>query len=296
MSVNAPDLVGRLYSSNVELLLQQKGSRLRGKVTEGSYKGSQASVVDQVGSISAQQVISRFSAIGRVDAAFERRWISPTDYDLNQLFDSFDELKIISDPKSVYVMNGANAFGRKIDEGIIEAFFGTALTGTTGATSTSATTDGVQQVAVNEGSAASENLTVAKQRRARRHLMAANLDMSSEQLYQGVNAQAHDRLLQEAQVISLDFNEKPVLKEGMVSRFLGFEYVHTELWAVNGSSQRRLPAWAKSGMHLGLWMQPNTDISQRKDLTSHPWQAYSKMSFGATRLEGEKIIEVICAE
>ena len=98
------------------------------------------------------------------------------------------------------------------------------------------------------------------------------------------------------QVVSTDFNEKPVLVDGKIMRFMGFNFIHTELYGVDGSSFRRLPAWAQSGMHLGIWDDIQTDISQRKDLTSLPWQAYLKMSLGATRIEGEKIIEILADE
>jgi hypothetical protein len=48
-------------------------------------------------------------------------------------------------------------------------------------------------------------------------------------------------------------------------------------------------------MYLGLWNDMEVDISQRKDLSSLPWQAYLKMSAGATRLEEGKIVEIKCA-
>ena len=296
MSQNAPQLFGKEYSSTVMLLLQQRGSRLRKGVMSGTHVGDQASPVDQIGSVSMQQVTSRFGAIGRVDAALSRRWVNPTDFDLPQLFDKFDELKIFSDPKSKYVLNAVYAAGRTMDELIIEAFFGTATTGTTGSGSTSFSADGGITIAVDEGASGNTGLTVAKLRAAKKSLMAAEVDFDNDSLWCGINAEAHDSLLQEMQVVSTDFNEKPVLVDGKIMRFMGFNFIHTELYGVDGSSFRRLPAWAQSGMHLGIWDDIQTDISQRKDLTSLPWQAYLKMSLGATRIEGEKIIEILADE
>ena len=296
MSQNAPQLFGKEYSSTVMLLLQQRGSRLRKGVMSGTHVGDQASPVDQIGSVSMQQVTSRFGAIGRVDAALSRRWVNPTDFDLPQLFDKFDELKIFSDPKSKYVLNAVYAAGRTMDELIIEAFFGTATTGTTGSGSTSFSADGGITIAVDEGASGNTGLTVAKLRAAKKSLMAAEVDFDNDSLWCGINAEAHDSLLQEMQVVSTDFKEKPVLVDGKIMRFMGFNFIHTELYGVDGSSFRRLPAWAQSGMHLGIWDDIQTDISQRKDLTSLPWQAYLKMSLSATRIEGEKIIEILADE
>lgn len=296
MSANAAQLFGRQYASNVDLLLQQKGSRLRKGVTEDSYVGEQASPVDQVGAIAMQPVTSRFGAIGRVDAPLFRRWVTPSDFDLPQNFDSFDKLKIISDPRSRYVENAVMAAGRQIDDLIIAAFFGTALTGTNGGTSTTFAADGGSTVAVDFGSTGNSGFTVAKLREAKRILMANEVDVMNDQIFAGINASAHDDLLQEIQVVSTDFNDRPVLVEGMVSRFLGINFLISERFAQTGDPYRRIPVWAKSGMHLGIWNEIMTNVSQRNDLTSQPWQAYLKMSMGATRLEGEKTVEVLSDE
>jgi len=54
-----------------------------------------------------------------------------------------------------------------------------------------------------------------------------------------------------------------------------------------------VPVWAKSGMHLGVWGDIQTSISQRHDLQGEPWQAYVKMTMGATRLEEDKIVKIL---
>jgi hypothetical protein len=150
MSVNAPSLYAQQFATNVQLLLQQKGSRLRQAVTVGSYKGEQASPVDQIGAIEMQAVTTRFGAMGRVDAAVDRRWVLPSDFDLPQLMDKNDELRILADPKSKYVENAVAAAGRQMDRLILAAAIGTSKTGKTGSTST--TLPSAQKVAVNFGS------------------------------------------------------------------------------------------------------------------------------------------------
>ncbi len=294
MSVNIPNHFSQEYATNVQLLLQQKGSRLRGAVMEGSHKGEQASPVDQIGKIEMQEVTTRFGAMGRVDAATDRRWCLPTDFELPQLIDSFDKLKMITDVESSYVQNAVQAAGRQYDNSIISAFFGTAKTGKTGSTST--TFPAAQQVAVNHGSSGNVGATVKKLREAKKILMAADVDIDADPIYAAVTAKQHDDLLAEAQVISTDFNDRPVLTEGKIIRFLGINLIHTELLDVDGSSYRRMPVWAKSGMHLGVWNDIKANVSIRNDLSSLPFQAVVSMSCGATRLEEEKIVEIKCAE
>lgn len=294
MSVNIPSWYVQQFALNIQQKLQQKDSRLRSAVMTGTHKGEQASPVDQIDSIEMQEVVSRFAPMGRVDAAVDRRWVSPTSYDLPQLIDPNDELKILTDPKSTYVTNAVSAAMRKMDSVIAAAFFGTAKTGKTGTTST--TFPAAQQVAVNEGAASNVGLTVAKLRAAKKKLRAAEVDMDSDPIFCAITAEQEDDLLAEAQIISLDYNDKPVLVDGKLKSFLGFNFIHTELLNVDGSSYRRVPCWAKSGMHLGIWQDMKTSISKRNDLSGEPWQAYLQLTIGATRVEEEKIVEIKCAE
>lgn len=293
MSANLPSLYAQQFATNVNLLLQQKGSRLRGKVMEGKHVGKQASPVDQIGAVAMQPVTSRFAPLTRTDAAVDRRWVLPLSYDLTQHVDNFDMLKLIVDPKSVYVENAVAAAGRQIDNTIIDAFFGTALTGETAATSTVYNT--AYRVAADFGASGEVGLTVAKLREARRLLMANEVD-PMDQLFCAVTAQQHDNLLAEVQVISKDYNDKAVLVDGMLDRFLGVTFVHTELLDLVSTDNRQVPLWAKSGMHLGVWGDVATDVTQRKDLSSLPWQVYTSLTIGATRIEEKKVIQILCDE
>lgn len=294
MSINLPSHYVQQYASNIELLLQQKDSRLKGLVMNGSHVGEQASPVDQIGAIEMQEPAGRFAPIGRVDASVDRRWVLPNDYDLPQLVHSFDELRLLQDPKSSFVANAVAAANRRFDNTIIDAFFADAKTGKTGSTTTSFLS--ANQVAVTMGAAAATGLNVKKLREAKKILMSYDIDLNSEEIYCAITAKQHDDLLAEAQVVSTDFNEKPVLSEGKVIRFLGINFIHTELLDVDTNSYRRLPVWVKSGMHLGQWGSMSTSIDKRADLSGQPWQAYVKMTIGATRLNEEKVIEIKCSE
>jgi len=294
MSVNIPAHFAQQFATNIQLLLQQKGSRLRGAVQTGSHIGKQASPVDQFGKISMQAVTTRFGSMGRVDAATDRRWVFPEDFDLPQLLDQFDQLRLLTDPKSSYVENAVNAAGRKFDELIIAAAIGTSKTGETGATST--TLPSAQKILVAFGASSDVGLTVAKLREAKRLLMAADVNVDEDPLFAPIGATQHDNLLAEAQVISSDFNGgAPVLKEGKIMRFLGINFIHTELAVANlVSGDATIPVWAKSGMHLGMWNDITTDLDRRKDLQGLPWQAYVYLTAGSTRLEEKKVVQIAC--
>lgn len=297
MSVNIPTHYVQQYATTVALLLQQRGSKLRNAVTMGSYIGKQASPVDQIGAVAAQKVTNRFAPMGRVDAPLDRRWVFPEDYDLPQLIDKFDKLRLLTDPESQYVQNAVYAMGRAMDDEVIKAFDGDAKTGENGGTNTSLPSG--QSVSVNTGGTAS-NLNVAKLRAAKKILMANEVDLDNDPLFCVITAAQHDALLNEIQIISRDYNETPVLVNGKVQNFLGINFIHCERLLTGTDdaavTSRRVPVFAKSGMHMGMWNDLTTDIDQRKDLQGIPWQAYVYGTFGATRLEEKKVVRVWARE
>lgn len=291
MSVNIPTHYYQQYSSNIQLLLQQMGSKLSGAVMTGTHSGKAASPVDQYGAVEAQKVTTRFGDMPRVDAPTDRRWVYPVDYDLPQLIDQFDKLRLLTDPSSTYVRNAVLALGRKKDFEICSAFTGTAKTGEAGGTSTSFTA--ANEVDVAEGGTNSK-LNVAKIKKVKELMMKNHIDFDTEEAYIGITAADHVSLLNEIQIISKDFSDKPVLQNGKLTEFLGFKFIHCELieTVLAGTNEVTLPVWVKSGMYLGQWNDITTDISQRKDLRGQPWQAYAYMTIGATRLEENKVYAI----
>lgn len=289
MSINLPNHYVQQFSANQALLLQIQGSKLANKVTTGAYIGEQASPVDQYGAVEMAEVTGRFTPMPRVDVDTARRWVLPSDWDLPQMIDQFDKLRLITDPASMYVMNSVNAAGRQKDRLILEAFFGTAKTGKSGSDNTSFTAANEVDVAVG---GANSRLNVAKIK-AVRELMEANyIDFEVEEAFIGITAKDHASLLNEIQIISSDFNgNAPILKDGKVVSFLGFTFVQTELieQELAGTNEVTLPVWVKSGMHLGMWNDMVNTVSQRNDLRGEPWQLYTKMTAGATRLEENKV-------
>jgi galactitol-specific phosphotransferase system IIB component len=292
MSANLPTHFVQQYSTNIQLLLQTKGGKFGQHVMRETHHGKAATPVDQFGAVEMQPVTSRFAPMGRVDAATDRRWVYPSDYDLPQQIDSFDKLKMITDPSSMYVQNAVNAALRQQDRLILAAFTGTAKTGETGATSTIFTAANEVDVAVG---GSNSKLNVAKIKAVKELMEANNVDFETEEVFIGITAADHASLLNEIQVISSDFNSgAPILQQGRVIEFLGFKLVQSQLveTVLAGTNEVTLPVWCKSGMHLGTWDEMKTDVSQRKDLQGLPWQVYLTMSAGATRLEENKVYAI----
>lgn len=283
------------YATNVAMLLQQEGSRFRGTVQEYALFGKAAEVLEQFGQVTAVKNLSRHSDTPLVSTPQDRRWCYPNDYDVADLIDNQDKLRLLIDPMGPYARLQAYALGRAMDDEIVAAFFGNAQTGENGTTPTAFPSG--QQVAIATGASASTGLNVAKLRAAKKLFLAAEVNIDADTLYVALDAKAHDDMLNEAQAVSLDYNTRPVLVDGKISSFMGFNFIHSERYpgapAYNGSApaNRQIPAWCKSGMALGIWNDITGSVDRRPD-KRNSWQAYTTGTFGATRLEEKRVVMI----
>lgn len=303
MSENLYKLYVTQFSEILDLKLQQRQSKLRGRVMEGFHVGKQASPIQYIGAIQMQAPAGRFAPLNRQDVDFSRRWVFPVDKEASQLIDSFDKLKILQDPTSQYSDVAAAAVAREWDDRIIQCAFATAQIGqdagglsseifATGSTVTGAG----WQIPSTFGSAAASGLTVAKMIEAKRAFRKAQVDVDMEPLCWITNSQGESDLLNQVQVVSTDFTgDRPTLVEGKVVRFMGFDIIYSER-LISTSNVRQNIALVKSGVYLGIWRDTVNDITQRKDLSSLPYQLYTGMSSGATRLEPGRLLQVLCAD
>lgn len=294
MTQNVPTHYVQQYTSNIQLLLQQMDTRIAGYVSTGSYTGKGGVPVDQLGAVSAQQVTSRLQPIVPMDVATDRRWVYPTDFHVPIIIDSFDKLRLLTDPTSEYVKVAVAAMKRQKDDLVISSFFSAANTGETGSTTTSF--PGAQQVGVNIGGTGS-GLNFAKLRAARR-LFSANEVDPDEELYVAVTADEMEDLMNEPQLTTrefVNFSGMSPAESGRIMRAQGFTIIETNRLQLNSSSQRRIPVWSRLGVHLGTWNDIKVSITQRNDIAGLPYQIYVHMTAGATRVEERRVVEILCA-
>ena len=287
------------FSTNLEMLLQQIGSKLRGKVREGFHVGKQASPINQVGALAARAPAGRYAPLARQDASYVRRWVFPQEVELSQLVDTFDELQTVVDPKGALVQTAGSAIGRAWDDAIIAASTGTAQTGqdASGLTSETFNTTNFQIASTFGSGSTASGLTVAKMIETKRVLRHYHNDLDTDELTLVMGSQQESDLLNQVQVVSTDFNDRPVLVDGQIKRFLGFNIVMSErLPQTTVGSVRGVFAFVKSGLYLGVWKDMSNRIDQRVDLSSIPWQVYTNTMYGASRLQPGKVIQILCAD
>lgn len=317
MSFSVNNAFVQQYATNVMMLLQQQGSKLRSAVQSMSYTGKAASVAEQFGAVNPVRNQSRHSDTPLISTPQDKRWMYPSDYDWADLVDSQDKLRMLIDPMSSYAMAGAWSMGRAIDDEIISAFLNTNNTGESGTVATGtlfAFNSNSQSVAATVGAAAATGLNIAKLRSAKRKLMEGYVDIDNDNLVCVISAKQHDDLLNEAQAISMEYNTKPVLVDGRIQSFMGFNFLVSERipgasafnTAINpaitssdadGSyvtgTRWMVPVFAKSGMALGVWNDIQTSIDRRPD-KRNSYQVYVTGTFGSTRLEERRCVLINC--
>jgi len=205
------------------------------------------------------------------------------------LIDDPDKVQMLIDPTSTYANAAAYAIGRAMDDSIIAAALDSASTGKAGATSTALPAG--QKVAV--GSPAT-GLTIAKLVSAKKILDQNNVDPSIKRFI-AVHPEQVEDLLNSTTVTSSDFNTVKALVQGDINTFLGFEFITSTRLATDSSDHRKVFAWAEDGIKLAVGKDLKTEIGPRAD-KSYSTQVYVCASFGATRMEEEKVVQILCSE
>ena len=274
------------YSANVQILMQQKESRLRPLVrVEAGVVGKNA-FFDQLNATAAVKRTSRHADTPLVSTPHVRRRVTLADYDWADLVDNMDLKKVLTDPTSKYAVNARNAMNRAMDDALIAAALATAYGGVDGSTSYAFDTS------YNVVAAASAGMTIEKLRSAKQILDGNEVD--DEDRFCVIGSKQLGDLLGTTEVSSSDYNSVKALVNGQVDTFLGFKFVRSERLALS-STTRKCIAGQKNSLLLAIGLDVITDVGPRRD-KNMAVQVYLGMSIGATRMDEKGIVEIDCIE
>jgi hypothetical protein len=277
------------YRGNLETLVRQKGSRLRGAVRVESINGKQ-SFFDQIGETTANEQSGRHQDIEYSDTEHARRMVTTKLVYSSDLVDGADKIRMLADPTNEYAKAQADAIGKKIDDVILAAMLGTAYTGETGTTQTAYDTNMTVANNVRESGAtdAALGLNVAKLRKAKELLDANEVDEDAR--FIAPNARQMTSLLSSTKATSADYAAVKALVQGEINTFMGFTFLRSQRIAF--ATYDKVPFWHRSGVLLALGQDLRTSMDYIKTKVSHPLQVYSDIDVGATRMQ-EKLVGYI---
>lgn len=281
------------FKMNLELGLQQRGSRLRNAMTiESGLTGEGAVATDLVLPVEAQKRTERYGDTPNMGPNDDRVWYFPEDFEWGRQIDHIDKLRKLADPTSAYTSTAINALGRSMDRQIIiPSFFGGMRVGKAGASTRAFSA--THTVDTDVGGTGT-NLNTEKMAAALELLQEAEVDVDAEPLWAAITPSQHTALLNDSKAQSSDFNNSLVLVDGRVRNWMGFNIIVLNQLPKTGAV-RDVPIWAQSGMLLGLWddfsVQGAVDPGKKFN-----FQLYAKFTAAATRSENGKVIKVQCTE
>jgi hypothetical protein len=270
------------FQDNLIHLAQQKGSRLRASVTEQSVTGEKFNF-ERLGTVAAVVKSSRHTTTPVLEVPHSRRVATMTDYHWADLIDDEDKVRMLVTPESHYAKSGANSMARAFDDLIIAAATGNAVDG-----------DG-SNVALPAGQKiahGSAGLTLAKLISAKEILDGNEVD--EEDRFFVLGSQQVSNLLNTTEVKSADYNSIKALVQGDIDTFMGFKFLRSERLNL-AATQRKCFAFTKGAMGLGIGKDVSTKIDLRPD-KSYAHQVYLSFVAGATRVQDECVVEVLCTE
>uniref|UniRef100_A0A6M3LN81 Putative capsid protein n=1 Tax=viral metagenome TaxID=1070528 RepID=A0A6M3LN81_9ZZZZ len=273
------------YSSNIMLLVQQLTAKVVGTVYQKPDCAGEVSYQDQIASETAQEKTARNQVVVNTDPDYDRRKIVPRYFYMAPLIDKMDKVMMLKDPTSEVVQTNAAALARAKDTTLCTAFFATAYSGKAGGTSNTLTGDQV----IAAGAA---GLNMNKIREAKKVLDVNEVDDNDR--YFAYTGQQLEDLLAITEVTSADYAQVKALVNGQPGTICGFQFVRTQRLPISGTT-RQCAAYHKTGMVFGTWLDMLTsiDVLPGKHFSA---QVYAGQSYGATRLEEKKVVEVDCTE
>jgi hypothetical protein len=300
------------YSSNLYHLSQQKGSRLAMAVRNEMQKGKRK-FFDRIGLVEAVLKTSRHQDTPQNDTPHTRRAVDMNDYIQADMIDDEDLIRMLIDPKSAYVEAFANGFGRKKDSVLIAAMRGNAYGGEAGATSIALPAAQKVLCATENAPGTPSLFNIDLLRKLDYMFGAANVDPQARR-YIAYTAKQKQQLLGSTEVTSSDYNTVKALVSGQIDTFMGFKFIQTQLLpleaatynestgaidsgsgSISAANARRCLAWVEDGVILSVGKDIQAKVDPRPD-KNYATQVWTCMTVGATRLEEEKVIEIVCDE
>lgn len=282
------------FNDNLVMLAEQKMSRLRDTVQFKPLTGTSA-YFERLGGTDMEAILSRYQATTYNDIEHSRRRVDANGFRNVLPLDSQDEVRMLIDPRNAYAQRQAGALGRKIDDVILAAATGSAVTVTSSLSGSTGTASFASGNIIDEDfGTANSDLTIEKVIEAKRILKKNEVSMD-EPMVLVLNASAEAALLNTVKVTSRDYGITR-LESGEVNLLLGFRVIRSEriLGSLSSESDPKLClAYTRDAIGLAMNMDLRTRIGENP-ANNYTWQSLIETSLGAVRIQEEPIVAIQC--
>jgi len=292
---NLNDLRIQDYSSNIELLFQQKKAKLALNAREErGVEGKAVRMLSQVGETSVSTNYTLNQPVMNAEIGHDSRWVYSEDIVWGTTVNDIQLLETNIRPQGVYVTSAVSAVNRERDAKFLKAFFGDAKTGETGDTTTSFDTNNVVGVTTGGGGSAT-GMNVEKLREVKKMGRENNIDFEMYRLNVAVSPHQYDELLAQELVSSGDYN-RTALADDNIGNFLGINFIISNLLETDANGYRRNPVWVDSAMGRAVWKEAVPTIRKLPNIQNNPDYIEVIGKEGYTRLNEQGCFEIKCDE
>lgn len=300
MSNQVSTSFARRYEPMFQMLAQQTTSYFKDKVRLKTVTDGESWSIDQLGAVGVTEITGQRQAISLGNTPHQRRLVEKRSFYFADTVEEQDLTKLITDPTSDYTKNGLMALERRLDQLIIDAALGSAKIGKDGGTTVTFANDtngvgGAGGQTIVHGSA---GLSYAKLLETRKKFHQRNV--FPKKICFAIAPDQEEDLLNISQFVNGDFRSQKPLdnttgKEGYIGSFMEFEFYRSNQLALD-TTTRSCIAWDKDGIGAIVGIAPKVILEHRPDMAGSPLQVQVVMQAGASRLDGDRVIEVQCTE
>lgn len=284
MAITISNVFVQSYEQIVRHLAQQSESKLRGWTQERGVTSEQHNweTLDQT--VAALKGGPR-SPTPITDAVWGRRVSVAKTYDVGEVVEQEDPVRMLVDPNSNVARAQGMAMRRAVDDEIIASCTADALNGDGSTTSLLAS----QIVGDYTGEISLDLITEVQEL-----FLANDIDPEVPKVMV-VGPKQIRRLLQLTEVTSVDYQNAKALVSGFVPNWMGFDWINSNRLNVPGADQLDCLCFTRSAIGL----QVNRDITARiaeDPSLSFAWRIYCYMTIGAVRVEDRELVNLRVAD
>lgn len=292
----------KIFHDNVQLALQQKGSRLRNCVTVDTLHGEEGYYDFLLKDDDVTTLTDDFTSVATMhpdtvitEPQWMRRKVTGQYLTKAYLIEKKDKIRLLADPTNAYVQAIAYAMGRKIDKLIINAATATAYTGKDGTVAVDLPAS--QVVAHNDTGLTLEKILQAK-------LLLDEAEAFDEERYFIVTPKQLANLLANTDVKATDYLSIKALVQGDTDTYMGFKFIvsnllNTETVTLSDGTTTATAdiclVFTKPGILLAIGKEAEASIDKRPD-KNNAIQIFFGMYAGATRMDEQRVVKVQCVQ
>jgi hypothetical protein len=299
-----PDAFPALYADQWRIGLQQLSSRLESYVNVSMING-EGKRFQKISGVEAREITTRFGDTNPDEPDIEFRHLYVDFKDSAHILDRREALQLgsIGSPHTQIMRLQLAAAGRDRDKTLINGIIGSVASGKNGTVPIPLPAG--QTIAVNyvpTGTAVNSNLTFDKMLEIMRKFGTANvLGQDVENQSVATLIVSHNQiasLLREERFTSVDYAEIRRLHSGAVINLMGIAVVAVspELLPYDaGTDIRTCIAFARNSVEFGVAENPQSWVDELPT-KKHDVQLRTEWGWGATRLDDEGVLKVLCDE